>query len=1727
MNPATGKNLTIQWYRIPRFITWFVLVCFSFTTLFPPSLFAQTNFPVGTSLLGLPQPGVMVNPTANFVPVILKGVKVYADNPLRFDFIMDSGDTKLEGEDLKGESEKLIKYFLASLTTPEEDLWVNLSPYEKDRIIPDKFGTTEMGRDLLAQDYLLKQLTASLMYPEDDLGKEFWDRIYKKAFELYQTTNIPINTFNKVWIVPQKAVVYETKDTAFVVESHLKVMLEGDYLALKENLNKEEIGTDKLADRDVKQLSDVSSGIVRDVILPAIEKEVNEGKNFSQLRQIYHALILSVWYKKRLRESLLGRVYVDKNKVTGVDVEDKDVRQKIYNQYLEAFKKGVYDYIKDDYDPYINRTLSRQYFSGGFIADNLSRETTFIQVNTSEKMAVLRGIRDSAEVYIQGNLDRLKDGRGYADNDPAIAEARRLEAKAAYWRREEANNLDRAEALKEREKDLRDEMEDARVNSPNRQLALETERGYKEQIAQINERLKFLANDARTIKIKLNILEDEINALLNENKGNREVWKLLAPAAMAAENRAPILKLARTDQQRVDLLSVVSRVYTGGHLLISNARDEADSAMHASVIDYLIGQHLLNRREFDIVLKKSNSDHFKAIVTNRAIAAKLITDKKEIDTSLKEILATVGEDEYVAGVMAAIQAKAIATREELDSYLNLLDLLIPTEGFDVQASRQKLQRYRLVVVEAIKAGVILNREMADHYLQNLEKMSERLFERGGDYSRIVSAAIEYKLFKSKNDIDVYLEKMLTTNQFDGYKAIVVAGIDFKLITERADVDSCITRLEEKADGILSRPITLAIQIIAIKNQILKDKKWIENEPLKTADLFGFREQYIEIIIAMIDSKVVKSMAEVDPFLQKSFFEKYTRDNLSEILIAAINGGIIITKKEMDSSIKKFGLNFYYRQYANIVSAGIKANFIDEVATKKYFRIMNLAKEREGMLAILEAVLESDPQRDDARDYLAAFPGEYGMTYSNAVINSARAQYEKLISEEVAIFNEDDGLPTSFRLTVHNLRLALMLPDAAPLNKLASVVLNEVRNKNQLAVREDQEIDVEDFELFLLRGLANMFVVSEGMTKQIIDIQLNQRGYLPLIKEIFEIWASLDIEDVFILKGFYEKTGNRFANRPNDLLSLVGYAEAYTAVGFSKERFRDDLMAQMNGTMENIQQELGQKVLQEIADQLGIEINLSQRTATGRDVLKEWDLRYLGLFVSAKNQWGEKDEEFFRLLFRAAIEGNTAALIFPPSYKDFSVNIFGENNADLVQKIRRYNLNLLKMMESLGLNLEPWLFPNEAVEPVIIGGAGTQRRPFDILRDFRERLGVFKQWLLTRAEGNSRWEKLSKSMGNDWAKINENPSAVLLTDPNKRKSLKTLKSFIEGELLGHNNEAAIIGIAQILDEIKYYKVMEEDTGKESYRIRFWRREVGRDAVLGNCAGSCTSLGSNATAIFQFLLDQGTQYVVIESLKGDVVKGYARFFLTRSNKKRPMLFIDSIDGTVAARHESQLKAQIVQLAIALGLTKEDVEDRSGGIVEEKVGGALTESYFNHSGVSFSVLEEDEEVDQWQPKNGWPAERVGGNHILVDSSNREKFDGGIDLKKTKDTVEFKGNGTALPVISPDPAAIREFETLPFSGVTFQILYMGPVPDISAFVGEIPAEDKTDSAGGPQSRPLSKGPVPLMREDDCPLTREGKFFPAAELFKGNKMDEAAVVGLRIRQVFIDDVSGSGRGVT
>jgi len=309
------------------------------------------------AIYDLPSPTALVPVSKAYSYPVLKGLKINPNDPFKLEFIIDN---ESEEDVSKEELDKLIKYFLAALTTPEEDLWVNLSPYEENRVISENLSFTDLGKDMLGQDYLLKQFFSSLTYPESEIGKKYWSKLYEEVYQLASTTNIPIDTFSKVWIVPDKAEVYENENLALITHASLKAMHEEDYLALKHT-----------GDQDIRVSGDqgrrihkVASGVMKEIILPEIEQDVNQGENFAKLRQMYHSLILATWFKEKVKKSVF-QYYIDQGKVEGIDLEDKNAKEKVFNLYVQAYKKGVYNYIKSDYDSNMRQTIKRKYYSGG------------------------------------------------------------------------------------------------------------------------------------------------------------------------------------------------------------------------------------------------------------------------------------------------------------------------------------------------------------------------------------------------------------------------------------------------------------------------------------------------------------------------------------------------------------------------------------------------------------------------------------------------------------------------------------------------------------------------------------------------------------------------------------------------------------------------------------------------------------------------------------------------------------------------------------------------------------------------------------------------------------------------------------------------------------------------------------------------------------------------------------------------------------------------------------------------------------------------------------------------------------------------------------------------------------------------------------------------------------------------------------------------------------------
>ncbi|MBF0483901.1 MAG: hypothetical protein HQL25_04250 [Candidatus Omnitrophica bacterium] len=349
------------------------------------------------------------------MPVLIQGMTIDKQNPFHFNFIVDRGDVQLTDAAFKVEAEKLINYFMAGLTVPEKDLWVNLSPKEKERIIPEGFDRTLMGQDMLAQDYILKQLTASLLNPDNETGRTFWDEIYSKIYEIRgkeeRGREVSEGILSRVWIVPDKVSVVVKGNSVYVDQAKFKVMTEGEYLAGGSPVK-------TLRDHGVVQSKDGGSEqqAIKQIIIPILTKKVNEGKEFAPLRQIFHSLILAGWYKRHFSKNALGRQYADQKKTEGLIRPEKDFKGRIFNNYSDIFKKGSVNAIREEYDPNTQTIIPRKYFSGGVQVDlaMLQEENDYLDgvdtINRGLKSRPLEDVSVDLEMIpVRHSTDPIKE----------------------------------------------------------------------------------------------------------------------------------------------------------------------------------------------------------------------------------------------------------------------------------------------------------------------------------------------------------------------------------------------------------------------------------------------------------------------------------------------------------------------------------------------------------------------------------------------------------------------------------------------------------------------------------------------------------------------------------------------------------------------------------------------------------------------------------------------------------------------------------------------------------------------------------------------------------------------------------------------------------------------------------------------------------------------------------------------------------------------------------------------------------------------------------------------------------------------------------------------------------------------------------------------------------------------------------------------------------------------
>jgi hypothetical protein len=307
---------------------------------------------------------------AGFLQLSSIGVEtVTGSEHISFSFEAQKPQDPRHAPEAQKSAKKSLEYFFIGLALSEQKFWVNLNPNMPEAMIDPSLRKTDLGRIILAADLLLKKDVAGLTNPKiSPAGREYWDKLYAKAETLGLENNIPVA--NRVWIIPEEAEVSEQGQQVTILNSRLRVCLESEYAQQPFNLSAQQ-----------KELAEYGEQLMRELILPELNRKVNESPAYIDLRAAYRALILAKWYKEKFSRDPGSLVETSfSSAIEDSDLESGYEPSQIYQEYLASLRNGEYKFSDTNYgrlDFYL-QVITRDYFCGGvdFNGIKIKRKTS-------------------------------------------------------------------------------------------------------------------------------------------------------------------------------------------------------------------------------------------------------------------------------------------------------------------------------------------------------------------------------------------------------------------------------------------------------------------------------------------------------------------------------------------------------------------------------------------------------------------------------------------------------------------------------------------------------------------------------------------------------------------------------------------------------------------------------------------------------------------------------------------------------------------------------------------------------------------------------------------------------------------------------------------------------------------------------------------------------------------------------------------------------------------------------------------------------------------------------------------------------------------------------------------------------------------------------------------------------------------------------------------------------
>ncbi len=301
----------------------------------------------------------------NFTSINLNYIAVSTNGSggINFDLILKAQKAKGDGPgiDLINSTSIGATAFMTGLAVPDNKFWVNLNPWEEDRIIDDQLRQSEVGRIMLEADLQMKRDFSNYGNPcTNETGKALHklldvrhDTLVQQCMkkfpgEVRDIDNIQFKPVTRHWIIPEKIYAYTNGTRIYLINATLAINSEpaanhSSFGVVNQDIRTLSKGCLEELNRSAKEYGEYFRELEDRMIHPYVVADVNCGAKYENLRNVYVALALAQWYKSRV--SLHIDIFQDRLNSPNSTVLASQRSwnpNEIWNDYVYSFKNGEY-----------------------------------------------------------------------------------------------------------------------------------------------------------------------------------------------------------------------------------------------------------------------------------------------------------------------------------------------------------------------------------------------------------------------------------------------------------------------------------------------------------------------------------------------------------------------------------------------------------------------------------------------------------------------------------------------------------------------------------------------------------------------------------------------------------------------------------------------------------------------------------------------------------------------------------------------------------------------------------------------------------------------------------------------------------------------------------------------------------------------------------------------------------------------------------------------------------------------------------------------------------------------------------------------------------------------------------------------------------------------------------------------------------------------------------------